>query len=212
MDKEFGSAVILAGGKSRRMGFEKQFLQIKNHYLLCHHGEQLAKLFEEIIVVTNTPELYRDTPFVLVSDELRGKGPLGGIHIGLKTASSRQVYFLACDMPNIHLDYIRFMQQRLQGGTATACITRFGDWIEPFNAFYASDLLADIEEYLGRDQRSLFQFLKNQNTHYISEAEARRYSPNWEMFLNLNTREEFEDWRSGGLDLGFNPPRIAESR
>ena len=211
MDKEFGSAVILAGGKSRRMGFDKQFLQIKNHYLLCHHGEQLAKLFEQVIVVTNTPELYRDTPFILVSDEICHKGPLSGIHIGLKTASSRQVYFLACDMPNINLDYIRFMQQRLRGGTNNACITRFGDWIEPFNAFYARDLLADIEAYLGRDQRSLFQFLKNQDTHYISEAEARQYSPDWEMFLNLNTREEFEAWRSGGLDLGFTP-RVAGSR
>jgi molybdopterin-guanine dinucleotide biosynthesis protein A len=212
MDKEFGSAVILAGGKSRRMGFDKQFLQIKNHYLLCHHGEQLAKLFEQIIVVTNTPELYRDTPFVLVSDELRDKGPLGGIHIGLKTATSRQVFFLACDMPNIHLDYIRFMQQRLRGGTANACITRFGDWIEPFNSFYTRDLLTDIEDYLGRGHHSLFRFLKNQNTHYISEAEARHYSPDWQMFLNLNTREDFETWRNGGLDLGFNPRRIAESR
>ncbi len=211
MDKEFGSAVILAGGKSRRMGFDKQFLQIKNHYLLCHHGEQLAKLFEQIIVVTNTPELYRDTPFVLVSDELRDKGPLGGIHIGLKTATSRQVFFLACDMPNIHLDYIRFMQQRLQGGTDNACITRFGDWIEPFNAFYARDLLADIENYLNNGHHSLFRFLKSQNTHYISEAEARRYSPDWQMFLNLNTREDFETWRNGGLDLGFNPRRLAES-
>lgn len=212
MDREFGSAVILAGGKSRRMGFDKQFLQIKNHYLLCHHGEQLAKLFEQIIVVTNTPELYGDTPFVLVSDELRDKGPLGGIHIGLKTATSRQVFFLACDMPNINLGYIRFMQQRLQSDMASACITRFGDWIEPFNAFYARDLLPDIEEYLGEGKHSLFQFLKNQNTHYVSEAEARRYSPDWQMFLNLNTREEFETWRNGGLDLGFNPRRIAESR
>jgi len=212
MDREFGSAVILAGGKSRRMGFDKQFLQIKNHYLLCHHGEQLAKLFKQIIVVTNTPELYQDTPFILVSDELRDKGPLGGIHIGLKTATSRQVYFLACDMPNIHLDYIRFMQQRLRGGTANACITRFGDWIEPFNAFYARDLLTDIEDYLNNGHHSLFRFLKNQNTHYISEAEARHYSPDWQMFLNLNTREDFETWRNGGLDLGFNPRRSAESR
>lgn len=212
MHREFGSAVILAGGKSRRMGFDKQFLQIKNHYLLCHHGEQLASLFEQIIVVTNTPELYRDTPFVLVSDEICNKGPLGGIHIGLKTANSRQVYFLACDMPNINLAYIRFMQQRVQDTTASACITRFGDWIEPFNAFYARDLVPAIADYLGRGHHSLFQFLKERDTHYVSEAEARRYSPDWQMFLNLNTREDFESWRNNGPDLGCNPPRVTEPR
>jgi len=208
---EFGSAVILAGGKSSRMGFDKQFLQIKNHYLLCHHGKELAKLFKQIIVVTNTPELYRDTPFVLVSDVIPNKGPLGGIHIGLKTATSCQVYFLACDMPNIRLDYIRFMQQRLRDNPAKACITRFGDWIEPFNAFYARDLVPEIEDYLGRGHHSLFQFLKELDTHYIAEDEARRFSPDWGMFLNLNTREDFEAWRSGSLDLGFNPPKTAKS-
>ena len=44
----------------------------------------------------------------------------------------------------------------------------------------------------------------------MSEAEARRYSPDWQMFLNLNTREDFERWRSKGPDLGCNPHRVAE--
>lgn len=199
---EFGTAVILAGGKSSRMGFDKQFFKIKNNYLLCHHGEHLSSIFDQIIVVTNMPEMYRDTRFVVVSDEIRNKGPLGGIHIGLKTAKSRNVYFLACDMPNINLDYIRYMQQCLVGSHAPACVTRFGDWIEPFNAFYSRDLISAIEEYLESGHHSLFQFLKGLNTYYVSEAEARHFSPDWQMFLNLNTREEFEKWRSVERDHG----------
>ncbi|ABA89080.1 molybdopterin nucleotidyltransferase [Syntrophotalea carbinolica DSM 2380] len=209
---KFGSAVILAGGKSRRMGFDKQFLQVKNHYLLCHHGEQLAALFDKIIVVSNTPELYRETPFVVVSDEIRDKGPLGGIHIGLKTAVSDYVYFLACDMPNINLDYIRYMRQCLESSPARACITRFGDWIEPFNAFYSRDLVAAIEDYLGAGHHSLFRFLKSLATHYVSEQQARHFSPDWRMFLNLNTREDFEKWRRQGPGLGFHAPSCAASR
>ncbi len=193
---EFGSAVILAGGKSSRMGFDKQFLQAKNSYLLCHHQHQLAEVFNQIIVVSNVPELYANTSFELVRDEIPGKGPLGGIHIGLKTARSQQVYLLACDMPNIHLGYIRFMQQRLREAPAQACITRFGDWIEPFNAFYSRSLVPEIKHYLGRGHHSLFHFLKELDTLYIEEQEARRFSPDWSMFLNLNTRENFEAWHS----------------
>jgi molybdopterin-guanine dinucleotide biosynthesis protein A len=191
----FGSAVILAGGKSSRMGFDKQHLQIKNRYLLRLHGEVLARAFDQLIVVTNTPELYRDTPFTVVSDEIRGGGPLSGIHVGLKAAASRYVYLLACDMPNVNLDYVAHMQRQLQDRAASACVTRFGDWIEPFNAFYSRDLLPDIEAYLASGEKSLFQFLRSENTLYIAEQEARRFSPDWKMFLNLNTREEYEQWR-----------------
>jgi molybdopterin-guanine dinucleotide biosynthesis protein A len=208
---EFGSAVILAGGKSSRMGFDKQHLQIKNRYLLRLHGEVLARKFEQLIVVTNTPELYRDTPFTLVSDEIRGGGPLSGIHIGLKTATSRYVYLLACDMPNVHLDYISFMQRHLHGRATSACVTRFGDWIEPFNAFYSRDLLPSIETYLASGEKSLFQFLRAENTLYIPEQDARRFSPGWEMFLNLNTREEFEDWRGRLLQRDLAPQSFGEA-
>ncbi len=208
---DFGSAVILAGGKSSRMGFDKQYLQVKNSYLLCYHQRQLAEVFNQIIVVTNTPELYANTPFVMVRDEITHKGPLGGIHIGLKTARSRQVYLLACDMPNIHLGYIRFMQQRLSNTRAKACITRFGDWIEPFNAFYSRSIIPKIEDYLGRGHHSLFQFLKELDTLYMAEQEARLFSPDWSMFLNLNTRKDFEAWRSTGPDLGCDLPRAPET-
>jgi molybdopterin-guanine dinucleotide biosynthesis protein A len=192
---EFGSAVILAGGKSSRMGFDKQFLQIKNRYLLRLHGEVLGRGFDQLIVVTNTPEFYRDTPFTVVSDEIRGGGPLSGIHVGLKAAASRFVYLLACDMPYVNLDYVSFLKRRLQGSSAAACVTRFGGWIEPFNAFYSRDLVPVIEDFLASGRKSLYQFLCSTRTLYIPEQDARRFSPDWEMFVNLNTREEFERWR-----------------
>jgi molybdopterin-guanine dinucleotide biosynthesis protein A len=193
---DFGSAVILAGGKSSRMGFDKQFLRIKNRFLVRLHAERLASIFDQLILVTNTPELHRDAPFAVVSDEITDCGPLSGIHVGLKAAASRYVYLLACDMPNVNLDYIAYMQTQLQGSAAAACVTRFGDWIEPFNAFYARDLVPAIEAFLDSGQKSLFQFLSFQSTLYVPEREARRFSPDWEMFLNLNTREEFERWRA----------------
>lgn len=207
---EFGSAVILAGGKSRRMGFDKQLLQLENRCLLRHQGEQLAELFEQVIVVSNTPELYQEPPFILVGDELHQKGPLGGIHSGLKRAASDKVFFLACDMPNINPDYIRFMQERLRSSSSEACVTRFGNWIEPFNAFYTRNLVPAIEEYLGRGRHSLFKFLNAQNTHYVSEEEARTYSPDWQMFLNLNTPEELAAWRQQNREDRKGPQQIAE--
>lgn len=202
----FGSAVILAGGKSSRMGFDKQLLQVKNHHLLRHHGHTLAALFNQIIVVTNTPDMYRDASFTLVSDEFSGKGPLAGLHVGLKTATSQYVYLLACDMPFIHLDFILHMQKRLSDGVAEACVTRFGTYLEPFNAYYRRNIVQDIETYLCAGNTSLYQFLRSLNTLYVPEAEARYFSPDWDMFANLNTRQEFEQWRCRQPDLGVLYP------
>ncbi len=202
----FGSAVILAGGKSSRMGFDKQLLQVKNHHLLRHHGRTLAALFDQIIVVTNTPQLYRGTSFTLVSDEFSGKGPLAGLHVGLKAARSKYVYLLACDMPFINPDYILYMQKRLREEDVQACVTRSGEFLEPFNAFYSRELVRDIEAYLADGNTSLFQFLRALNTLYIHEKTARGFSPDWAMFANLNTRQEFEAWRFREPDLGVLIP------
>jgi molybdopterin-guanine dinucleotide biosynthesis protein A len=208
---EFGSAVILAGGKSSRMGFDKQFLQFRNRSLLRFHGRTLSELFDQIIVVTNSPQLYQGTNFTLVSDEVRDKGPLAGLHVGLKAARSHYVYLLACDMPYLNLDYVRFMQQRLQAARADICVTQQGDYLEPFNAFYSRQLVPDIETYLSRGRQSLFRFIRSHDTLYISEQEARGFSPDWGMFLNLNTRQEFEQWRRSGAEGGFAPHAVGET-
>lgn len=208
---KFGSAVILAGGKSSRMGFDKQFLQIRNRSLLRYHGRTLSELFDQIVVVTNAPQLYLETSFTLVSDEIRDKGPLAGLHVGLKAARSQYVYLLACDMPYLNLDYIRFMQRRLDAVDAETCVTRQGEWLEPFNGFYSRDLVPVIEEYLACGRQSLFHFIRSRNTLYISEQQARGFSPDWSMFLNLNTRQEFEQWRRSGAEGGFAPHAVGET-
>lgn len=192
--KEFGTAVILAGGKSTRMGFDKQFLMINNKRLIDNLSKKLRKIFDEIIVVTNKSEYYLGFSDKVIEDIIVGKGPLSGIHAGLKSASSRYVYFLACDMPNINLDYIEYMKYKLAEKNAMACITKYGNWIEPFNAFYSKEMVEYIEKHLMEDKRSVNSLLRKLPVCYIEEYDARRYSPNWNMFLNLNTKEELEDY------------------
>ena len=120
----FKSAVILAGGKSSRMGFDKQLLSINGRKLTDKLIITLKHEFDEIIVVSNSPEYYDGTGCVLTGDEFPGRGPLGGIHAGMKAASSRYAYLTACDMPNINLEYIRFMKSRLENEEADVCNSR----------------------------------------------------------------------------------------
>lgn len=191
---KFGTAVILAGGKSTRMGFDKQLLKINERRLIDSLRKKLKGEFDEIIVVTNKSEYYIGLTDRITKDIIPDKGPLSGIHAGLMEASSKYVYFVACDMPNINLDYIRYMKKKLEKVDVKACITKFGEWIEPFNAFYSKDMIKDIEEHLLKDRRSVSSLIEKLSVCYIEEEEARKFSPNWDMFLNLNTKEELKDY------------------
>lgn len=197
--KRFGTAVILAGGKSIRMGFDKQLIKINKRMLMYSLINKLRQEFDEIIIVTNKPEYYQGLSDKITSDIIVGKGPLSGIHAGLNEASNELVYFIACDMPNINIEYIRHMKESVSHIDTYACITRFGNWIEPFNAFYSKKLIKKIEEHLLNNERSINSLLDKLEVHYISEEEARKFSPNWDMFLNLNTKEDLNDFLKNNI-------------
>lgn len=192
--KKFGTAVILAGGKSTRMGFDKQLLKFNERRLIDSLKRKLSMEFEEIIVVTNKSEYYLGFSDKITKDIIVGKGPLSGIHVGLVEASSQYVYFVACDMPNIYLNYIKYMKEELEDIEVKACVTKYGEWIEPFNAFYSKNMIQDIENHLLKNQKSVNSLLKKLDVHYIAEEKAREFSPNWDMFLNLNTREDLNKY------------------
>lgn len=192
--KKFGAAIILAGGKSSRMGFDKQFIEINETRLINRIASTLAEEFEDIIIITNKPEEYKDFKYRIATDIIKDKGPLGGIHIGLQLASSQYAFVMACDMPNIHLDYIRYMKNIIELQEVQGCVTKYGDWIEPFHNFYSKDMIAEIEKNLAQDRRSINFSLKNLNIHYVEEEIARKFSPTWDIFLNLNMKEDLHEY------------------
>jgi molybdenum cofactor guanylyltransferase len=187
-----GTAVILAGGKSSRMGFDKQNIKQNGRLLIEKQIDVLQNIFNEIIVVTSKPELYKSFNCILASDELKDFGPLGGIHAGLAAANSQFSYFLACDMPNINQDYITYMLKIINkfSKDQQAIITRFGNWLEPFNAFYSKDLIPVIEQAYKDKSIKIGNMLAKVQVHYIDELDARAFNPDWSMFANINTQEE----------------------
>ena len=192
--KKFASAIILAGGKSSRMGFDKQLLKIDERRLMDSLIHKLHKEFEEIIIVTNRPELYLGLSHIITRDILKDKGPLGGIHAGLNKSSSQYAFVVACDMPNINMEYVQYMKSQLRGPDSMGCVTEFGDWIEPFSGFYSVEFIQYIEKYLETNRRSINGLIEDFDITYIKENHARKFSPNWDMFLNLNTKEDLYNY------------------
>lgn len=186
-----GTAIILAGGKSTRMGFDKQLLTLDGVLVLDRLLEQLDRLFQETLIVSNTPELHRQRSSRTVSDIVPDRGPLGGLHAGLVAARHLICFVTACDMPELNAGYIRHLLAAAEENpTALAVATRSSRGIEPLNALYAKSLIGEVETLLRAGDRGMAALLETVQTHWIEEAAAREYSPDWAMFRNVNTPEE----------------------
>ncbi len=203
------TAIILAGGKSTRMGFDKQLINIGDTCITDYIITILKPMFKNIIVVTNRPEIYKDPEMAVIEDFYKGYGPLGGIHAGLLQSQSMYNYIIACDMPYVNIKYIDYMMKRIMESPygTDAVITRFGQWIEPFNAFYSKNLIPRIEENIMENKKKISELLDRANVLYIDEKIARRYSPDWSMFTNLNTEKDLKSLsfkETGGSRYGFH--------
>lgn len=194
------TAIILAGGKSLRMGQDKQELTFDGNRLIDVIIDQLHDDFNEIIIVTNKPHLYggrlictQDTP------RFAGRGPLAGLHAGLTVSSSDYSFLLACDMPYVNKAYLRYMKEQLTSGQQLAIVTREGENIAPFHGFYSKENIPLIENFLGTGRASLQRYLQGiVPVHYVDEAVAQSFDPNLRMFVNLNTKEEWRVYKLSG--------------
>lgn len=191
----FSTAVILAGGRSKRMGFDKQLLEKDNRHLAVFLSEELLKVFKEVIIVTNTPELYEELPVRTCQDIYPGQGPLSGIHSAFHHCNSEVMFVMACDMTAFGEKYARYQAARMLEDGTDACVTQNGEKLETFHAFYSRNLLPDMEKCLIEKRTSAFRFLREHHITEIAESEMEKYSNTGNLFLNLNTPQEYEAYK-----------------
>ena len=101
------SGVILAGGKSSRMGRDKTYLKIRGRRLIDIVLETFRPFFDDIIIATNAKSRFEEFSDVKVCEDLiQKRGPLGGIYTALKACRFEKALFAACDMPYLKTDLI----------------------------------------------------------------------------------------------------------
>ncbi len=177
--RKFGTAVILCGGKSSRMGFDKSLIKVGDSYLIDVIGGKLEQIFDNILLVTNDLEKTSCMKYRGVLDLMPGMGPAGGIYTALKASDSEYVYVTACDMPFTDLGHIREMIGIIEEEAPEAVISRSSGFLEPLNAFYSVGMAAAFEEELRGGKLRISDVLDRSRVHYVDCADE-------EMFANLN--------------------------
>jgi len=184
------AAIILSGGQSKRMGQDKAFISFSGKPLIETVIGKLAPLFSDLIIATNKPDLYKKYKVKTQTDIVKSRGPLGGIHAGLIASETTYNFIIACDMPFINQDLIKYMLDEKDNYDVVA--SKFGGKTHSLFAVYSKNCITSIEKALKTDNFKLRDFLKTVNTKLISEEEVKRIDPDGQSFININTQDDYK--------------------
>jgi len=185
------SAIILAGGNSSRMKFNKEEIKIDGEYLVHTQIKKLQTVFDEIIVVSNNPKHYEGLNVKVVSDIIKGNTPIIGLHSGLVHSSNKYNYCIACDMAYLNFDFINYLISLVDN--QEAYVSKYNKYIEPFNAIYSKKIIIKIESFLADKNYGFQRLVKKLDTHYIKEQIVSHYQEEMDMFKNINKESDLYD-------------------
>lgn len=190
------TGVLLAGGKSRRMGEDKRYLVVGEQTLLERGLEMLQSIFCEVLVVIaqDSPPLSIDAR--VVRDLVPECGSLGGLYTGLTQATTPYIFVVACDMPFLNQTVIaQFTNRRT---TDDIVIAKLDDRLHPMHALYSKRCLPALEQMIRARQLKIQEIVSQSSlrVRYVTEADLLTIDPSGHSFYNVNTMADLEAARS----------------
>ena len=189
--------IVLAGGKSLRLGYDKVLETVGNKSLLQRVISCVSLLSSDIIIVTarEEPALQSiDYPKLkIVTDIYPGKGPSGGIYTGLATSTLFYNLVVASDMPFLNQTLLRYMIQL--STNFDIVVPRVGNLVEPLHAVYTKSCLAPIEQMIKQGKLSVNKLFSLVRVRYVEAEEIERFDPKHLSFFNINTEADLEKAR-----------------
>jgi len=152
------SAIILAGGQSRRMGRNKSLLSLHGQPMIAHIADQMRPAFAELLVSANDAALYAFLGLPVLPDRVPGGGPLMGIAAGLQAARHDWLFVTGCDVPEINLPFIATMWALTENRDVVMPLDADGR-AEPLFALYRKTALPAIETVLASGRARIIDIL-----------------------------------------------------
>ncbi len=201
------TGVILAGGKSLRMGRNKAFIQVDGIAIIDRIYRVFKELFEEIFIITDQQELFSHIEAKSWRDLYPNRGALAGLYTGLYFSSFQYSFCVACDMPFLNPKLIRFLARKLDG--EDVLVPKTEDGLQPLHAFYSKNCLGPVRALLERGGDRIIDFYDSVKVRFVEEKDFLFLDPGRESFININTPEELSLLAARERRI-FHPPGGAE--
>ncbi|MBN1317342.1 MAG: molybdenum cofactor guanylyltransferase [Anaerolineales bacterium] len=188
------TGVILAGGKSRRMGRNKAFLDLGGRPMIEVVVEKVRAVAGEVIIVADDVKRYVPFADLCVTDRFAGIGTLGGIHSGLLSARTELALIVGCDMPFLNPAVLTWFIQAARGYDVV--ILKQGEWVEPLHGVYHKNCLPEIERAIRAGKHRVISFFDSVRVRTVSAQEIEHLDPGLASFRNINSPDEWKAARS----------------
>lgn len=190
--KEEKTLILLAGGKSRRMGTDKA--------LLTHMGKTFMatimdnfQAYDNRMIVTNDKNKHRYEGALSIEDLYEDMGPLCGIYTGLSQSKTEKNGVVTVDAPFLPSALMDYMMAISDG--VDVVVPKLDGRLYPLCAVYKKSIAGTLEEAMARDQRRVQDVIGGLKVRFVPKEELQAFGDPYRMLLNINTRTAYEDLR-----------------
>lgn len=184
------AGIILAGGKSRRLGRDKAFEPVGGVPIIERAIAAASVVAVKLYIVSNDPRkfsAYSDRA-ELLRDEIPALGPLGGLYTALLATPDRYNFLVPCDAPFIQPNLLRYLIAELKG--CDAVVPKFRDRSHTTLAGYSITCLPAIDKQLSLGKLRVDSFFPDVEVKYPEDKDIADYDPEGLSFFNVNTAED----------------------
>jgi molybdopterin-guanine dinucleotide biosynthesis protein A len=186
------TGVILSGGLSTRYeGTEKALLQVGGVRILDRIYDIYSELFEEIILVTNSPEKFLEWDLLIVSDPFPIRSSLTGIHAGLFSMTNPFAFISACDTPFLKKEMVETIIGKIEP-QIDIVMPETSAGLEPLCAVYSKRCLNSAQHHLEQEKLKIIKAFRKSRIKTISEKVLRTIDPDLRSFFNINTADDLQ--------------------
>jgi len=194
------TGIILSGGKSSRMGQNKSLMKIGGTTIIEGVVDLMLSLFPEVILITNEPDDYKFLDLPMFEDVYRYKGPLAGIHSGLKHSKTNINFIISCDLPFMTKEMINYLIEYKTDKLIT--VAKADGFIQQLAGKYSKECLSPAEkilkEVVNNENRNVIQKKRKCNVLSLIDVVGAEIIPaeslpfyNEDLYFNMNRTEDY---------------------
>jgi molybdopterin-guanine dinucleotide biosynthesis protein A len=184
------SSFIIAGGKSKRFGEDKSLFRFKGKPLIEYVIHTLKDVFDEIGIIADEGDKFSYLKLPIYPDIIPGLGPIGGLLTALKHSQTERVFVVACDMPNLNADLIRYMASLPPD--YDVIVPFINNFYEALHAIYSINCIDVIERTISSGRRQIISFFGDINLRGVTEEEISFYTDVDTIFENINYKRDVQ--------------------
>ena len=185
-------AVVMAGGRSKRMGQDKGLIQYKAKAHRYYMADMLKSVFTEVVISVPFDFVIPDgSTYKYIKDIVDDFGPLGGLYSLFNAFPGKSLLIIATDMPEVELGHVINLFENRDSNAIATCYKNADDFVEPLFAIWEYSSAPIIDKLISENKLSMRMILKNYKAHVIP-------IPNEKALININTEKEKNEYIKKG--------------